>query len=310
MDSPLTNEEVLELYINDGELHVVVAIETNVTEGELSMVKMANYTVTNRSCREDTPRKGGGGGGALIYVHDSIAYLPGIDHLRTIKCELDFFSTELFPNYNYDQSIMVVGVYRPPDFRHPQYDTALKKMLGKRRAKNATAFITGDVYLNSWDREFTEWINGEELRALASPQTPTHRSGTVDDAMLVAVGAYVPKGSLPGAAESEKELGKAERFPVYVTEDPVIADHMALMLALNTQRPDVGTVKRKYNTRSVTPTEWAAGNCNLLAVRNSNLLDCYIPNVKVIWVIIVHSVSSTFVSKSRVHRRISSISSG
>ena len=45
-----------------------------------------------------------------------------------------------------------------------------------------------------------------------------------------------------------------------MTEDPVIADHMALFLALNTQRPNIGITKRKYNIHSITLGERAGRN--------------------------------------------------
>ena len=42
---------------------------------------------------------------------------------------------------------------------------------------------------------------------------------------------------------------------------------MALMLVLNTQRPDVGTVKRKRNIHSLTTTGWEQSNENVPEAR-------------------------------------------
>ena len=95
------------------------------------------------------------------------------------------------------------------------------------------------------------------MRALANPQRPAHREGTVDDTMLIAIGNYAPEGILPGAAETHKELETAEFYPVYVSEDPAIADHIALMLTINTQRPDFWATKPKCKVHNITATEWA-----------------------------------------------------
>ena len=71
-------------------------------------------------------------------------------------------------------------------------------------AQSKTTFILGDLDINSWDKEYTRRVLCEELWVLANPQAPTHRPGTVDDAILVAIGDYIPGGILPGEAEAEK----------------------------------------------------------------------------------------------------------
>ena len=62
---------------------------------------------------------------------------------------------------------------------------------------------------NTWHAELTYWLTNDDLWVLADSQRPTHRSGTVDDAMLLAVGSYLPEGVLPGDAEKEKALENA-----------------------------------------------------------------------------------------------------
>ena len=47
---------------------------------------------------------------------------------------------------------------------------------------------------------------------------------------------------------------------------------MALMLVLNTQRPDVGAVKRKRNIHSRATTEWEQRNKNVLEARKYRVL--------------------------------------
>ena len=105
-------------------------------------------------------------------------------------------STELLPNYNYEHSILVVGVYRPPDAKCPPQQEAMDRMLFENRTRNITTFILGYLNISAWDREYTERITNEELWVLPRPQIPTHHSGTVEYAALVAVGNYVPEGIL------------------------------------------------------------------------------------------------------------------
>ena len=54
-----------------------------------------------------------------------------------------------------------------------------------------------------------------------------------------------------------------EYFPVYVTENRVIGEHMALFLDVGTTRPDVVNDKYKYNVRSITKKERAKRNAEM-----------------------------------------------
>ena len=103
----------------------------------------------------------------------------------------------------------------------------------KTEQKNKTLII-GDLNINSWGREYTEWTTSEDWRALANPRMPTHRSGARDDTILVAVEDYMPEGFPPGEAETEKDMEKAEYYRVYTIADPLFADRMALSLAVRT----------------------------------------------------------------------------
>ena len=68
-----------------------------------------------------------------------------------------------------------------------------------------------------------------------------------DDAIALPVGPYMPAVALPGEAETEKDAGRAERFPVSVTESPAIGDHGASFMQLRTRRPVSGPEARKYD---------------------------------------------------------------
>ena len=131
VDSLVSNKETLEMYVNDREVHVMVIVESNVTGSKLPLVTLNRYSIASKSCREDNLTKGGGGGGVLIYVHDSIPYLPGEGELPLIKGEMEFCSTEIFPNNSYEQPLLVAGAYRPPDADHPPYTRALEQILHK-----------------------------------------------------------------------------------------------------------------------------------------------------------------------------------
>ena len=105
VNSHLRHKGILELYINDKEIRAIVVLETSVTGSKLPQESTADYTKTNSSCRQDALVKRGGGGGILIYVHDSIPYYNGITQITTITGEMEFCSTELFPNYSLDQRL-------------------------------------------------------------------------------------------------------------------------------------------------------------------------------------------------------------
>ena len=106
------NEEILGRYINDVNLHVAVITGPNVTRDRIGAAQLKNYSITETSCREDRNIKGGGGG-VLIYHQPC---LTGGDQRPLIKGELEQRCAEVCPNYTYDQSILVAGSYRPPDY--------------------------------------------------------------------------------------------------------------------------------------------------------------------------------------------------
>ena len=93
--------------------------------------------------------------------------------------------------------------------------------------------------------------------------------GTVDDTILIAVGECLPEDILPSEAETAKETDSAEHYPVYVTKVPFIEGHMALILELITQRPDIGIERWSYNVRSMTKEEWANKDKKYSRIRSS-----------------------------------------
>ena len=65
------------------------------------------------------------------------------------------------------------------------------------------------------------------MRALANPQTPTHRSGRESEAMVRAARKYMPGGVLPSEADTNGDLERPEHCSVCTTEEPAICDHIA-----------------------------------------------------------------------------------
>ena len=109
--------------------------------------------------------------------------------------------------------------------------------------------MAGDLNVNSWGAEYANWVEEHDLWILAGPYRLTYRTGAVDDAILKAVGAYLPEGILPSEADTAKGTESAERYSVYVTKDPFIGEHMALTIGLTMQRPDMGIERWSYNIR-------------------------------------------------------------
>ena len=116
--------------------------------------------------------------------------------------------------------------------------------------------MAGDLNINTWKTGFQEWVETTELWELTEPEAPTFKAGTVDDAILMAAGRYIPEGILPTEDENMQDPEKVEFFPAYVTEKRVIGEHMALFLDIGTIRQDITSDKHKYNIRSLTTNEW------------------------------------------------------
>ena len=238
----LRNLETSGQRINDMRNHPAVAMETSVTESKRDKVKLKNCPVANAGCWEDREIKGRDGGGVLIYVHHSVPFLHGTGQRKPTRGEPEYCSTE--------RAILVVGAHRPPELKRPPIRNKSNK------SNNTAASIAGDLNIDTWNKEYAGRITEEDLRILADLRQPTHRSGTVADAMLLAVRSYVLAGALPGKAEAEKGLEDAGRNPAHVTGKPFIGDYMPLVLDLPTRRPDSGSKRWSYSMHSLAKGEW------------------------------------------------------
>ena len=101
-------------YVDDQEATVLVLTETNITPSKLPLAHLTGFTLANHCCRPNDSIRGGGGGGVLIFVHNSIPCVKGHGRMVKQKGEMGHCSTTLYPNYNYNQALELVGVYRPP----------------------------------------------------------------------------------------------------------------------------------------------------------------------------------------------------
>ena len=146
----------------------------------------------------------------IIYVNEHVPFVEGTGKTTDKKGALEYCSTRLYPNYSYDQGLEVVGVYRLPNSPNQEYAEDLTNIVAPNRKENASVIIAGDLNLNTWGREYENWLWGENIWVLANPKAPTHESDATDDTVLFAAGDYIPEGILPGEAETEKELQTME----------------------------------------------------------------------------------------------------
>ena len=71
-----------------------------------------------------------------------------------VRGELEHCSTSVFPNYNYEQKLDIVGVYRPPITKHPPYEEVLKQILQSNSQHKVTTILAGDFNINTWKTEY------------------------------------------------------------------------------------------------------------------------------------------------------------
>ena len=191
--------------------------------------------------------------------------MEGTSRIATEKGVLEYCATSPYPNDTYDQRLMIAGVYRPPESPRQDYAAALKEMISPNRKENVSTISAGAQNVNTWGKEYENWLRGEEIWELADPNTPTHEPGTTGDAMLFLAREYIPEGILPGKAETEKEVQMMEYYPVRTTEKKVLRDHMAQSLTLRTVRPGIRSGCKRYNVRGMNRPGWDKQQAQLVA---------------------------------------------
>ena len=136
-------------------------------------------------------------------------------------------------------------------------------MLLEYRKSETTTIIAGDINITSWKKGYEEWKEENDLWLLTNPNTPTFKKGTTTDAILIALGNYIPEGILPTEIEQENENQIQDYYPAYITKEPTHGEHMALILNFQTIRPDIRTEITKYNIHGFNNKEWAKRNAKL-----------------------------------------------
>ena len=148
--SILANKMMFGSYINDNGIHVVVATEPTATFNGSKRAEIHYSAPINRRYRKDPTIKGRGGGGALNYVHVSARYASVSKQLANVKKALECCQTAIYPDYAYGQSLLVTGLYRPPDSVHPAYEEPPKETPADNKKGNVATTNAGYSKINSW----------------------------------------------------------------------------------------------------------------------------------------------------------------
>ena len=99
-----------------------------------------------------------------------------------------------------------------------------------------------------------------DLWARSDPDVPTYETGASTDAALLAAGNYIPDRPQPTASKNNIGGERDDSYPVCVTDDSVMGDHMALFATSFTIRPDIRTNFSKYKSHLPSKPQWAHRN--------------------------------------------------
>ena len=150
------NKKLIECYVKDQRAHIVILTESNVTQTKIEDAEMSGFSTAGYCCRKEKGIKGGGGGGVVIFVRDSVPYTTEYDVVVKIKNELEHCAISVYPNYNYEPRVVVVGAYRPPKKRRPDFEAALKRMLQLASEQQCTTTLAGDFNINALIKEYQQ----------------------------------------------------------------------------------------------------------------------------------------------------------
>ena len=256
----LNKLQAVEHYIKTNRVHIAVITETHVQENEATDTNTKGYTIVSTCNRKTGERKGG----IAIYVHETIPFTNEEHRIVETKNELEYCSTLLYPNHNEVDQLAVVGVYRPPEKEHTQYDPLLSDMLRYHRERQITTILLGDFNIHSWEQYeqgfYQTWLEENDLWELSDPRVPTYRTGTVTDAVLMALGSYHPEGLLPQVVDPELDGSHPGVHPVFISDEVVLVDHHALFLDITTVHIKMLRPIKKYNIYNLTQKDWQKRN--------------------------------------------------
>ena len=89
------DEKLIERYVNDQKVHIVVLTESNVAKTKQHFATPRNYTLTECCPRRDGNLTGGGDGGILMFSRFSVPCLRGFNVGVTRKNEMEHRPTTL-----------------------------------------------------------------------------------------------------------------------------------------------------------------------------------------------------------------------
>ena len=197
----------LEQYRHVNRVHISVITETHLQGGGPDAVELKGYTLVSSCCRKQGRQKGG----VAIYVHERAPFVESESEHRVvdIEHEMECCAATVLPNHNSSDRLVIVGIYRPPQKKHPPYAPTLRRVLQKHREQQGATILMGDINIHSWQVEegdaYQEWVEEAGLWELSDPSVTTYRTGTVTDGMWLALGSYQPEGILPMAADPETD---------------------------------------------------------------------------------------------------------
>ena len=116
-------------YANNFQIDIMIITETHVQEGEKMEITIEGMAEISTSKRE----KGHGKGGVAIFVSHKIPRYEEYSQITKKEHEIEHCAAAVYPNHNSEDKIVIVGIYRPPEKRHPSYQAAFGRMLNMNR---------------------------------------------------------------------------------------------------------------------------------------------------------------------------------
>ena len=105
-----------------------------------------------------------------------------------------------------------------------------------------------------------DWIEEGQLWELPDPTMATYRKGTTTSGMLYVTGSYMPEGILPPDLDRARDRDFPYVGTVAISEEPVLADHHALLLDLYTVQQKTMPRCEQYNIQTMTMKQCSTEN--------------------------------------------------
>ena len=192
-------------------------------------------------------------GGVLILVHHTITTAKLSRKLR-LAPTLEVCSTKVFPANDPIAAICISAIYLPPRRAKNVKMDMLKKLGGVVVDPDAKVVLPhilgGDFNTTGWLRLYEEWLQGQGILDLISPQVPTYARGAAIDKFLFVPGEYIPSTLLPDNLGPRQELEHSADqpfFPAQVVQYTDLSDHMPILLPI----PCEAIPRQKMRTKRI-----------------------------------------------------------